>query len=81
MSDGRALFQVAVGEVAVRVSKRCQSMTDGVGQRGAPHHRSRGGGVEDTAQTMAGGVAGPDDGRSVGDDFAEPRWPVGKRFD
>src|SRR5512145_2397999 len=69
VSDGSALFQVAVGEVAVWVSKSCQSMTDGVGQRGAPHHRSRGSGVEDTAQPMAGGITGPYDGRSVGDNF------------
>lgn len=29
---------------------------------------------------MAGGVAGSDDGRSVGNDFTESRWPVGKGF-
>ena len=49
VSDGRALLQVAVGDVAMWIGERRQAAADGVRQRGAPNYRSRGGRVEDTA--------------------------------
>lgn len=49
VADGCALFQVAVGDVAMWVSERGQAIADGVRQRGAPNYRPCGGRIENAA--------------------------------